>query len=248
MNKGLFIGKVYHKRFSPKIHEFWFRVFYIRFSIEHLNELKSLFFSINRWNLFSFYLKDHGAKDGSDLKPWALTQLKKHGISQSVDRIELQTFPRVLGYVFNPVSFWYCYSQNKMVAIIAEVNNTFGETHSYVIENEKDATTKTLHVSPFFQIEGYYKFKFENTNSLQDTTSLNVVNISYYKNHTDQNPVLVASLQAKYSEMNDKNLFRAFLKTPFLTYVIILGIHFHALVLFLKKVPFYGTNGKIRKV
>ena len=133
--KSLFKASIYHKRLFPKANKFRYSGFYIKFSIDSLQTLKSLVFSVNRFNLFSFYEKDHGYRDGSKLDTWAINTLGKAGLANFDGRIVLQTFPRVLGYVFNPVSFWYCYKHDKLAAVICEVNNTFGESHSYVIKN-----------------------------------------------------------------------------------------------------------------
>ena len=104
--KSLFKASIYHKRFFPKANEFRYSGFYIKFSIDRLQTLKSLLFSVNNFNLFSFYEKDHGYRDGSSLDTWARDTLGKAGVTNFDGKIFLQTFPRVLGYVFNPVSFW----------------------------------------------------------------------------------------------------------------------------------------------
>ena len=113
--KSLFEAKIFHKRFLPKVNKFNYSGFYIKFSIENLDDLESKLFSINKFNLFSFYEKDHGYRDGSSLFLWVRDILSKAGIKNFSGRVFLQTFPRVLGYVFNPVCFWYCYSENNLV-------------------------------------------------------------------------------------------------------------------------------------
>ena len=151
--KSLFKASIYHKRFFPKSNEFRYSGFYIKFSIDRLNSLKSFLFSVNKFNLFSFYEKDHGYRDGSQLDAWVRDTLGEAGLNNFDGKIILQTFPRVLGYVFNPVSFWYCYSNDKLTAVICEVNNTFGESHSYVIKNQNNNNVtlpKEFHVSPFY--------------------------------------------------------------------------------------------------
>ena len=131
--KSLFRAKIFHKRFLPQVNKFTYSGFYIKFSLENLQELESLLFSVNKFNLFSFYEKDHGYRDGTSLEVWANDILCKAGINNFSGSVVLQAFPRVIGYVFNPVCFWYCYDKDKLVAIICEVNNTFGESHNYVI-------------------------------------------------------------------------------------------------------------------
>lgn len=134
----LFLGRVYHKRFIPKENEFSYKTHTIRLDLDELNSAVSKWFSFNKFNLYSFYNKDHGYRDGSDLKEWVNDILSNAGITVSNLRVTLHTSPRVLGYVFNPVSFWYCRNeQEELKAIICEVNNTFGESHSYVLSDDK---------------------------------------------------------------------------------------------------------------
>ena len=132
--RSLFKAKIFHKRFLPNENEFSYSGFYIKVSLANLKELNSLLFSVNKFNLFSFYEKDYGYRDGSSPEVWAKDILNKAGLNNFKGRLVLHTVPRVLGYAFNPVCFWYCYDKNKLFAIICEVNNTFGESHNYVIK------------------------------------------------------------------------------------------------------------------
>jgi hypothetical protein len=134
-SKFISYADIFHKRITPKENSFSYRVFYICFDIEKISELSNKIFSVNKFNLFSFYFKDHGKKDGSSLKNWADNLFNQQGI-KNYNRIFLHTHPRILGYVFNPVSFWFALDKNdKIKAIIAQVNNTFGENHCYLIHN-----------------------------------------------------------------------------------------------------------------
>lgn len=231
----LYSGFVYHKRFVPKVHELKNRVFFIKFSLNDLEKMKNSIFSINRWNILSFWNKDHGFRDGKDLKNWAHQRLIESGIKQVPTDLVLMTFPRVLGYVFNPVSFWFCYHGNQHFATIAEVNNTFGNTHSYVIDSQDKNYDKEFHVSPFFKIEGYYKFKFDLKSKKQI-----IVLIDYYKDGVCQ---LKTLMQGHAIEWSSWNLFKQWLSHPAMTFVIVFLIHWHALLLITKKIPFFGKNG-----
>lgn len=234
--KALYLAKIYHKRFLPRINKFWYSGFYIKFSLEEIEGLRTRFFGVNRFNLFSFYEKDHGYRDGTSLSLWARDILQKAKISQFNGRIELQTFPRVLGYVFNPVSFWFCYDKEELLAVICEVNNTFGESHNYVLTKdllaEKKSLNKHFHVSPFYGIEGNYQFNFRQKNYIA---------INYFIGNELQ---LATSISGKEMMFDDKNLLKLFCRFPFYTSVVVLLIHYQALKLFMKRIKFYTKPEK----
>jgi hypothetical protein len=237
-SKFISFANVFHKRITPKVNSFNYNVFYICFDIEKINELTNKIFSINKFNLFSFYLKDHGKKDGSCLKKWADNFFNQHGIN-NYQRIFLHTHPRVLGYVFNPVSFWFAVDKNdQIIATICQVNNTFGETHCYLIhhkngdfiqENQWFTADKEFHVSPFYKTEGQYKFRF----------IFNEKNIAIWIDyHLNDKTLLTNVISKKRSSFNVFNLVIAFLTIPFLTFKVILLIHWQAVKIFLKKIKY----------
>ncbi len=229
--KKLFLAKIYHKRFLPRVNEFVNSGFYIRFDIAEMERMSSFIFGVNRVSLFSFYQKDHGYRDERSLQEWANEQLDKAGIT-GVTRIELQTFPRVLGYVFNPVSFWYCYSGDQLLAVINEVNNTFGQTHTYVVKNPKMNLPKEFHVSPFLDVKGNYEFDYTNKNS---------VHIDYFD---EGNLILKTSISGKEIEWKTKSFLNLFFTMPFYTFFVVAHIHYQALKLFFKKTQFYKLPEK----
>ena len=127
----LFFGKVVHRRLRPAAHQFVYPVYFCLLPLSSLERLGNALFSVNRFNLFSFHYADHGARDGSHPLAWIRALLNENEIVADGE-ISLQCFPRVLGFVFNPVSFWYCHNNTgELVAVLAEVNNTFGERHNY---------------------------------------------------------------------------------------------------------------------
>ena len=133
-------SKVFHKRYSPKINKFNYSTYYIILDmLKPLNQHKTKIFSFNKMNLFSFYDKDHGYRNNSHSVEWAKNILNKNSLL--FDSIKLITMPRILGYLFNPVSFWVCYKNEKIISIIVEVNNTFKETHSYLCHKNNDEIT-----------------------------------------------------------------------------------------------------------
>lgn len=237
--KKLFKAKIYHKRYLPTVNEFSYSGFYIKFSLSQMHDLKSTLFGINKFNLFSFYEKDHGYRDGSSLHNWARDMLKHAGVNDFNGEIVLQTFPRVLGYVFNPVSFWFCYEKENVIAVIAEVNNTFGESHNYIIVNNPEENISVLkkefHVSPFYDIKGEYRFNF---------TSKDTVSINYFY---DERIQLMTSLVGREIPWDNKALLKLFFKNPFYTFFIVVLIHYEAGRLFFKKNKFYSKPKKINK-
>ncbi|MBM3617304.1 MAG: DUF1365 domain-containing protein, partial [Alphaproteobacteria bacterium] len=125
LNPAIITAKVMHKRLFPKVNQFTYGVYYLALPLSRLDNLPLP-------PVAAFRLKDHGARDGSDLKTWIDDILREKGIEADGERV-LIAMPRVLGYGFNPVSFWLCLDrQNHIRAMLYEVNNTFGETHSYL--------------------------------------------------------------------------------------------------------------------
>lgn len=235
--KALFKSKIYHKRFLPRVNEFSYSGYYIKFSLDAIDNLKSKVFSVEGFNLFSFYKCDHGYRDGTSLKGWVIDTLKLAGVFDFNGKVELQTFPRVMGYVFNPVSFWYCYQDEKIIAVICEVNNTFGESHNYVLKNDPTGNVislnKCFHVSPFYDVKGSYKFDFRRPDS---------VKIDYYLNDVLQ---LNTAVKGEEIPFTDLNLMKLFIKYPLFTLFNVFLIHFQALKLFMKKNKFYSKPEKV---
>ena len=245
-------GEVIHKRTKPKINAFRYRVFYLRIPMRSRridsDILSGSGVGDNRFSWISFYDKDHG-EGGSDALAWIETELKKANITGIDGEIWLQTFPRVLGYVFNPVSFWYCHNASgELKAIVAEVNNTFGDRHCYILEPNsihgenvisfgKDlAAKKIFHVSPFFDIVGNYIFRFMRRKSeahgFQD-----VSRIEYWLNDEIQ---LTTSISGQENALTKKNVFLAITKFPLLCFGIMFKIHWQALKLWIKGAKFYS--------
>ena len=132
-NSCIYNGSVIHKRFKPKKHFFKYKVFSLLIDLSELKELdnKLKFFSLNKFNLISFYEKDHGERDGSSLINWVKLNLNINNISAENIKIKLLCYPRILGYVFNPLSIFFIYGKNEnLISILYEVKNTFGEQHT----------------------------------------------------------------------------------------------------------------------
>ena len=169
----LMLGKVFHARLRPTRHHFAYPVLYCVLPLHALDAADRPGFGINRAALMAFHERDHGPRDGSPLLPWLRSLVAArlgNARAQEIHSVWLQSFPRMLGYVFNPVSFWYaCRADGQVLTILAEVNNTFGEHHNYLLahpdgrpiaDGDRFERDKVFHVSPFFPVRGHYQFRF----------------------------------------------------------------------------------------
>lgn len=220
-----------HGRHRPKRNFFTYGIYYLSLPLSQLDKLP---IRLNRSGIISFFTKDHGYKDPKkSLSDWAKHILNHYDITTANGEIVLVCLPRIMGYVFNPVSFWFCYDQQeKLRAVICEVNNTFGETHSYLCAHEDQrpitasdtmVAEKNFHVSPFMQREGYYEFRFDN----QDTKF--TVSIDYFTPSGEK--LLVTTLFGRRADLTSKNLWAAFWRYPLITFKAIALIHWQALKL-----------------
>ena len=141
MTSAIYNGTVIHKRFKPKLHFFKYKVFSLLIDLSELSILdKNIsFFSYNKFNLVSFFDKDHGERDGTSLVDWVKKNLDDNKIDNENIKIKLLCYPRILGYVFNPLSVFYVYNnKEELISILYEVKNTFGEQHTYIFKVEND--------------------------------------------------------------------------------------------------------------
>jgi len=243
----LCLAQVFHKRLAPSINQFSYRVFYICFDVTKTKNLCSKFLSLNRFNLFSFYEKDHGKRDGSSLDGCIREILLSQNINHHVKKIFLMTHPRIFGYAFNPVSFWFCLSEKEeLVAVLAEVHNTFGENHNYLVFNRDNSpikqdqwfdADKQFHVSPFFEVKGSYKFRF-----IFDQNKI-AAWIDYLSDSKQKS--LLTSVICKKIDLTSKNLLRQFFAIPLMTFKVIFLIHWQALKLLLKKNKYISKPKKL---
>ena len=237
-NNYIFTGHVSHYRFHPKVHYFKYRVFKLFLNLEEIEKIekKLTFFSLNKFNIFSLYFKDHTEKPYANPFKWAKKLLVNNNLYDESDNIFILCYPRILGYVFNPLTTYFCIGKNKKIkAIIYEVHNTFGNRHYYITKysSKNEVAKKIFHVSPFFKIEGDYEFgtKLIN-NSLK-------VEIKYYKKENNKNINLLNALfYGKKSELSNKNLIVYFFIYPLMTIKVIYSIHLQAFFLWKKGIKF----------
>lgn len=237
----LYCGDVMHRRDSPAVHAFRYGVFFVRWRIDGGPQSWPSWVAHNRRAMLSLFDADYGPRDGSPLLPWIRTLLSRHGLAAADGAIWLQTFPRLFGYVFNPVSFWLCHDRGGALrAVLAEVNNTFGEHHNYLLAHEDvrpilpgDRLTarKVFHVSPFFPVAGEYRFRF------CDDGDACRFHIDYddSKGHR-----LATRLAGSRVSATRASRVKLLLRFPLMTFTVMARIHWHALRLWRKRVPFFS--------
>jgi DUF1365 family protein len=230
-----------HRRLRPRDNAFRYRVAYLCLDVDALALAAGRWLTLDRRGLVSFHRADHGARDGSNLKTWLFGILRRHGLAEICDgEVMLMTMPRLLGYVFNPVSFWFCRdSSGALRAVLCEVNNTFGESHCYLVHHNDRRTIqpndwlegrKVFHVSPFLPVEGCYRFRFR----LDDGHAHIDVNF-----HDAWGLMLATSVGGRRQPLDDRTVFRRFLGNPSMTLAVIARIHWQALHLWRKRARFY---------
>ena len=244
MNSCIYNGEVTHTRFKPVRHFLKYKTFSLLIDLDEINLLdKSIgIFSHNKFNIFSFYDKDHGDRDGGNLKDWVISNLKKFQIKENITNIKVLCYPRILGYVFNPLSIFYCYEKEKLVAIFYEVKNTFNEQHTYIfkIKNNEEIIQKCrkkFYVSPFMDMETFYNFKLLNPND----------KLSVFIKQTDADgTILTATQTGDKKEFSFKQLAINFIKYPLMTIKIIISIHYEALLLWKKGAIYRKRDVKLK--
>ena len=244
-NSKIYTGKVIHKRFKPKEHYFKYNVFSLLIDLNELEEINKYikFFSYNKFNIISFYDKDHGDRDGSSIKLWVKKNLKNIGIMTEDIRIKLLCYPRIFGYVFNPLSTYFIYNKHsELISIFYEVKNTFGEQHTYIFKAQDEKTVqnkckKKFYVSPFIEMDCEYHFK-----TLNPREQLSVV-----INQNDKDgKLLFASQDGISKDFNNKNLILSYLTHPLMTFKIIGAIHYEAFKLWAKRIKLIAKKIKLK--
>ena len=249
-------GQVRHTRLRPQRHAFAYPTYFLMLPMRSLPRTTSGL-ALNRPGLLSFHDRDHGdgrspAQGGA--LAWLDELLRQEGITDATGEVWLHTYPRVLGFTFKPVSFWYCHRAaddqgGALRAIVVEVNNTFGERHCYLLDapqyGAEQRADKVFHVSPFNAVEGHYRFRFMRTAALGDKAERTVARIDYFQSSPDGSvagldvPVLQTSVSGALEPITPAVLRRALWRYPAMTLGVVLHIHTQAFRLWLKRVPFF---------
>ncbi|MEP7363424.1 MAG: DUF1365 domain-containing protein [Acidobacteriota bacterium] len=232
LESALYIGTLRHRRFAPKSHQFTYPVFQVFLDIDHLPELMaaSALTSYNRFNWAAFHERDHFGDATRSLRDRVTADAARNGVDLPGGKIFLLTNLRYLGYVFNPVSFFYCYDEaGELRHVLAAVNNTFGESHNYWVR-PGGRCAKELHVSPFFAMQHDYRFRLP-----APGTSLTA--------HMDvlqgESPCFDATLTLFRRAWNAGEIRRALLRFPFTTAKVTAAIHWEAARLWWKGIPIF---------
>ncbi|MGA0545078.1 DUF1365 domain-containing protein [Brevundimonas sp. VNH65] len=236
---ALYIGEVTHRRLRPREHRLRYRVFWMLLDLDQIDDIdrKLKLFSRNRFNLLSFHDRDHGLGDGSALRDRIEDLVSRAGVEIAGGAVRLMTMPRVLGFVFNPISLYYCSGPDGVLkAMVYEVTSTFGVRHAYVIPlSAEDArrglirqgAAKALYVSPFMGMDMDYAFRGHAPGECMDMTVDGL---------DDEGLLITAQMRGGRRDLSDAQVLRTALAFPFLTLKVVAAIHWEALKLWIKGV------------
>ena len=261
LHSRLMVGWVRHRRFSPKNHQLRYPIFMMYLDLDELSVIEkcSKLFSLERFNWLSFYRNDYYKPNHEELKQAVITKICEHSDipANSIKRITMLTNLRTLGFIINPVTFYYAFDeQNRLVAIMPEITNTpWNEKHQYVLPTEKtDSNTslvstlkkrfryqldKTFHISPFHPMNTQYDWRFS-----EPTLKNNLIHLENWQQHSK---VFDATMVLEPTEISATNIRKTLIRFPWMTVKVISGIYTNALKLWLKGVPFYAHPNKSKK-
>jgi hypothetical protein len=238
-------GQIRHERLRPARNAFAYPAYFLRLPLRSLatRPYAGRWLRFNQRGVFAVNDRDHG--DGRPLLAWIDDLLRGEGIRDATGEVWLHTFPRVLGYVFNPVSFWFAHrADGALRAVVCEVNNTFGERHCYLLCHddgsplawgEELTSRKVFHVSPFCRVEGRYRFRFMLARRADGDRFVGRIDYD-----GADGPLLQTSIEGRLVPLDDSQLLRTRLAYPAFTFGVVARIHWQALKLWAKRVPFFS--------
>ena len=245
MRSAIYTGTVIHTRLRPKRHRLSYRVFSLLLDLEEVETLGSKVLGVERPGLLGFRASDHG--DGvTPLRQWAGQLLADAGIEWDGGRIELLCYPRMLGFVFNPLTVWFCRSRSgELRGILYEVHNTHGERHTYVLPARltngqvQHEAEKQFFVSPFMPAECRYRFRIVPAG---DDVVISMIE------HDGQGPLLAASFTGERQPLTDRALLGLLLRYPLMTLKVVAGIHWEAIKLLAKGFRIFDHTPAARRI
>ena len=234
-NPTVYSGVVMHRRLKPITHKLDYRVFSLLLDIDKVaaHDRRFGLFGYNRFAPIAFYDRDHGPRDGSALRPWVENHLSRHGL-ETGGPVRLLCFPRIWGYVFNPLSVYFSYAlDGRLQAVLYYVSNTFGEWHGYLLPVDEDTgdtvtqrADKRFYVSPFNPVEGHYRFRLK---APDQTLSLLIRQYG-----ADNQELLLATHTARGRALDQRSLASALIRHPLMSYKVMVGIHWEAWKLWMR--------------
>lgn len=234
------MGQVRHTRLRPVQHHFSYASYFLMLPMRRLRQEPCTALHRNGFGWLSFHDADHG-DGGADSLQWLDALLAREGIHDAEGEVWLHCLPRVLGYAFKPVSFWYCQrADGSLAAIVVEVNNTFGERHCYLLQGEQLGlgrelrASKVFHVSPFCRVNGHYLFRF-----MHASPSGRARTVARIDHHDEAGRLLETSVSGDLIPLTERSARAAFFAMPWLSAAVMARIHWQALKLWLKRVPFF---------
>ena len=246
LKSKFFSNIVVHERFLPFKYRFQYSLisFYIYYDELKLLDKNTSFFSYNKFNIFSFDESEHGYRDKRSLKQFVIDVLFKNSIKYKKLNFSILCFPKILSYVFNPLSVIYCFDKDVLIAVLYEVKNTHNEKHTYCFGNKdlklksiyKHNCNKCFYVSPFIEMDCYYKF------SMKIPTNKLSLLIEQF-NNMDQK-ILMASQIGKQTDFTSNSIIKSFIKNPIMTFRVIFGIHYQAFRILIKGGKYYSRDKK----
>ncbi len=242
----LYAGRVAHIRHTPFRHRFDYRIYMLAVDLDRLDEISenSKIFSHNKFNLTAIADKDHGFRDGRPLRAYVETALAGEGMIGYAHRIIFVTMPRLLGWAFNPISFYFCYDANQNLgAVLHQVKNTFGDQIGYLMPVNspgiiRQSAEKSMHVSPFFDMNGGYRF------ALTPPTEKLTVSIQYGAQAQKR---MTATMVLAARPFTDSSLMKLLAQMPLAPMKVMTAIHWQALKLFLRGAKFHKIPSQTHK-
>ena len=244
MTAALYVGDVLHRRLRPASHSLKYGVYMLHADLDRLDELHrtSRLLSVNRWNLLSFHEADHGPAGEGTLASRIRRLAGERGLAWDGAELTLIAMPRLFGFVFNPLSVYFCRNADgRLAAIVYEVRNTFGGMHHYAADVAAEATgtihqaeEKAFYVSPFLPMEMRYRFH------LKPPAERFTIAI---EDHDRDGLMLTASMSLTRTALSDRAILGLLARFPLMTLKVVAGIHWEALRLWLKRIPFHSRPG-----